>query len=184
MHNGSGVLCRVVSMQLGHNTIHIVNICPLFARAMGGFFRPSFVIVVWGRCELPALPCTFLASYSMSGPAARSFGRLLAERAKAAGVAYGGGRPGGSGGSGGSGGPPNLGKIVGGSGAAIALVVGGLAINSALFNGMPAWRRSSGWKADAASPTQLMVDIALSSIPGSMVSRKRVSLHATSLLCI
>lgn len=73
----------------------------------------------------------------MSGPAARSFGRLLAERAKAAGVAYGGGRPSGSGGSGGggSGGPPNLGKIVGGSGAAIALVVGGLALNSALFNG-------------------------------------------------
>jgi prohibitin 2 len=71
----------------------------------------------------------------MSGPAARSFGRLLAERAKAAGVAYGGGRPSGSGGSGGGGGPPNLGKIVGGSGAAIALVIGGLAINSALFNG-------------------------------------------------
>lgn len=71
----------------------------------------------------------------MSGQSARTLGRLLAERAKAAGAAYGGGgggggRPGGAGG----GAPPNLGKIIGGSGAAIALVVGGLVINSALFN--------------------------------------------------
>ena len=77
-------------------------------------------------------------SYStgMSGQSARTLGRLLAERAKAAGAAYGGGgggggRPGGAGG----GAPPNLGRIIGGSGAAIALVVGGLVINSALFNG-------------------------------------------------
>ena len=61
----------------------------------------------------------------------------MAERARAAGVAYGRGGPaGGSGGPGEGGGPPNLGRIIGGSGAAIALVVGGLALNSALFNGM------------------------------------------------
>ncbi|CAD6572249.1 MAG: Prohibitin-2, subunit of the prohibitin complex (Phb1p-Phb2p) [Cyphobasidiales sp. Tagirdzhanova-0007] len=71
----------------------------------------------------------------MSSQASRAFGRFMAERARAAGVAYGRGGPaGGSGGPGEGGGPPNLGRIIGGSGAAIALVVGGLALNSALFN--------------------------------------------------
>lgn len=77
----------------------------------------------------------------MSGPGARTFGRFLAERAKAAGVAYGGGGGGGGRGSGGSSGgggsplPPGLGRILGGSGAIVALVAGGLAINASLFNG-------------------------------------------------
>lgn len=73
----------------------------------------------------------------MSGPGARTLGRLLAERARAAGVAYGGGGRGGSSGSGGAGGPlpPNLGRILGGSGAIVALVAGGLVINASLFNG-------------------------------------------------
>lgn len=72
----------------------------------------------------------------MSSQVSRLFGRFLADRARAAGLAY--GRPSGGGSSGGpgeGGGPPNLGRIVGGSGAAIALVLGGLALNSALFNG-------------------------------------------------
>lgn len=80
------------------------------------------------------------AQVIMSGPGARTFGRFLAERAKAAGVAYGGGGGGGrgSGGSSGGGGsplPPGLGRILGGSGAIVALVAGGLAINASLFNG-------------------------------------------------
>lgn len=72
----------------------------------------------------------------MSGAGARTLGKLLAERARAAGVAYGGGGRGGSGGSG-QGGPlpPNLGRILGGSGAIVALVAGGLVLNASLFNG-------------------------------------------------
>lgn len=74
----------------------------------------------------------------MSSSQARTLGKLLAERARAAGVAYGGGRGGGGGSGGpGSGGPlpPNLGRILGGSGAVVALIAGGLAINASLFNG-------------------------------------------------
>jgi len=78
----------------------------------------------------------------MTSSAGRTIGRLIAERARAAGIAYGGGGPGGSsGGSGGSsgGGPSGgFGRILGGSGAILALVGGGLALNAALFNGMPA----------------------------------------------
>ncbi|KAK9900480.1 hypothetical protein P389DRAFT_13186 [Cystobasidium minutum MCA 4210] len=59
----------------------------------------------------------------MSGSGARTFGRVLAERARAAGIAYGGGPL-----------PPNLGRILGGSGAIVALVAGGLVINASLFN--------------------------------------------------
>ena len=93
-------------------------------------FRPTVLLT-----ELQSNARTQLQP-SMSGQSARTLGRLLAERAKAAGAAYGGGGGGGGGRPGGAGGaPPNLGKIIGGSGAAIALVVGGLVINSALFNG-------------------------------------------------
>jgi prohibitin 2 len=71
----------------------------------------------------------------MSGAGARTLGRLLAERARAAGVAYGGGGRGGGANGGPGGVPPNLGRILGGSGAIVALVVGGLVVNASLFNG-------------------------------------------------
>ena len=74
----------------------------------------------------------------MQNEAARQFGRL-ASRLRAAQQSGVGGKPstggGGAGRPGGAGGPPNLGAILGGSGAVIALGVGAVLVNSALFNG-------------------------------------------------
>lgn len=75
----------------------------------------------------------------MASSVGRTFGRLLAERAKQAGVAY--GKSGGS--SSGGSGPPQLGRILGGGGAIIALVVGGLTLNASLFNGESAHRQAA-----------------------------------------
>ena len=73
----------------------------------------------------------------MQNEAARQFGRL-ASRLRAAQQSGVGGKPstgGGGAGRPGGGGPPNLGAILGGSGAVIALGVGAVLVNSALFNG-------------------------------------------------
>merc|ERR1712093_636942 len=66
----------------------------------------------------------------------RTLGRLLAERARQASASYarGGGGGGSSSGGGGQGGPPNLGKIIGGSGAFVVLVIGGITFRNCLFN--------------------------------------------------
>ena len=77
----------------------------------------------------------------MNQETARRMGQML--RQARAGAFPGTGGPGKSGG-GGKGGPgvqpPNLGTILGGSGLVIALGLGGLAINSSLYNGrLPAY---------------------------------------------
>ena len=66
---------------------------------------------------------------------ARSFGRILSQRLRAAGLAGGpgGGFPGGAGGGGGEG--PSLGRMVGGLGSVILLGGGVILVNSALYNG-------------------------------------------------
>ncbi|GAA99096.1 hypothetical protein E5Q_05785 [Mixia osmundae IAM 14324] len=68
----------------------------------------------------------------MNAAQAKTFGRILAQRARAAYAPSGGGGPS----SGGSGKPngPGLGAILGGGGGLILLAVGGVVINSALFN--------------------------------------------------
>ncbi|KAL7004063.1 Prohibitin-2, subunit of the prohibitin complex (Phb1p-Phb2p) [Cystobasidiomycetes sp. EMM_F5] len=70
----------------------------------------------------------------MTSSAGRTFGRILAERARAAGVAYGGGKPGSGGSSGGGNGGPPVGRILGGGGVIAALLGGGLLLNASLFN--------------------------------------------------
>ena len=72
----------------------------------------------------------------MSQSQARSFGRILSQRLRAAGLAGGpgGGFPGGSGG-GSSGGGPELGRALGASGGMILLIAGGYAVSASLYNG-------------------------------------------------
>merc|ERR1712093_89399 len=80
-------------------------------------------------------PHLLLSNMAQQHPA-RTLGRLLAERARQASASYarGGGGGGSSSGGGGQGGPPNLGKIIGGSGAFVALVIGGITFRNCLFN--------------------------------------------------
>jgi len=72
----------------------------------------------------------------MNQETARRMGQMLRQARAGAFASTGGpGKSGGGGGKGGPGGqPPNLGTILGGSGLVIALGLGGLAINSSLYN--------------------------------------------------
>ena len=87
--------------------------------------------------------------------AAREFGRLVANARR--------GWPG-SGNSGGTGGsgqrPPNLGALLGGSGVVIALIGAGVALNSALYNGLFCSSTESR-ETDAFCDKKLTVDIEL-----------------------
>jgi len=73
----------------------------------------------------------------MNQEAAKQFGRFIRQARAGAYTATGGPKGSGNGGgsAGGGGGPPNLGALLGGSGLVIALGLGGLTINSALYNG-------------------------------------------------